>query len=65
MKIDPDEIRTRVAAVKVPCPRPLDDGAKRETTKDISFLKDTAPAVKFGSARSHRKVGLGVCRALL
>src|SRR5579859_7013094 len=26
---DPDGIRTRVAALKGPCPRPLDDGAKR------------------------------------
>jgi len=25
---DPDGIRTRVAALKGPCPRPLDDGAK-------------------------------------
>ena len=24
---DPDGIRTRVAALKGPCPRPLDDGA--------------------------------------
>ena len=26
-KTDPDGIRTRVAALKGPCPRPLDDGA--------------------------------------
>ena len=26
-KADPDGIRTRVAALKGPCPRPLDDGA--------------------------------------
>jgi hypothetical protein len=28
MRNDPDGIRTRVAALKGPCPRPLDDGAK-------------------------------------
>src|SRR6266404_6140386 len=28
-EVDPDGIRTRVAAVKGPCPGPLDDGAKR------------------------------------
>src|SRR5947207_10307948 len=27
VEIDPDGIRTRVAALKGPCPRPLDDGA--------------------------------------
>ena len=27
---DPDGIRTRVAALKGPCPRPLDDGASGE-----------------------------------
>ena len=26
MRFDPNGIRTRVAAVKVRCPRPLDDG---------------------------------------
>ena len=43
---DPDGIRTRVAALKGPCPRPLDDGAT-SPGGDASILEDTRRSVKF------------------
>src|SRR5262245_44091921 len=42
---DPDGIRTRVAALKGPCPRPLDDGASASPIQRI--LEVPPPAVKF------------------
>ncbi len=46
---DPDGIRTRVAALKGPCPRPLDDGASRLSLDGISILEDPGKGVKFAA----------------
>src|SRR5262249_54793040 len=46
-RTDPDGIRTRVAALKGPCPRPLDDGATPLNTDGCGILEDTRRAVKF------------------
>src|SRR5688572_4549715 len=41
---DPDGIRTRVAALKGPCPRPLDDGAGRLRNNEHARGRCTARA---------------------
>src|SRR5438046_881958 len=49
---DPDGIRTRVAALKGPCPRPLDDGANTPMLEPLAgFVKLPRPTV-CGNAES-------------
>src|SRR5437879_899707 len=52
---DPDGIRTRVAALKGPCPRPLDDGA--ECGQDVFIVESPARTVNRDAA--HTKLVLG------
>src|SRR5207302_7992246 len=55
---DPDGIRTRVAALKGPCPRPLDDGAR--PGQDRCILEDTPNLVKFAGVRAAPQCVVGL-----
>ena len=55
---DPDGIRTRVAAVKGPCPRPLDDGAIENRGKCVA-LPRRRNDMRRGAARQMRAIHHG------